>query len=55
MNNIVDLFSDIIIKKNDIKIFSKEILDKNRNKMSQKKVDVKKEYIEKSDEKFIYI
>ena len=55
MNNIVDLFSDIIIKKNDIEIFSKEILDKNRNKMSQKKVDVKKEYIEKSNEKFIYI
>lgn len=62
MNNIVDLFSDIIIKKNDIEIFSrdcdidkKEILDKIKNKMSQKKVDVKKEYIEKSNEKFIYI
>lgn len=54
MNNIVDLFSDIIIKKNDIEIFSKEILDKNRNKMSQKKVDVKKEYIKESKENFMY-
>lgn len=54
MNNIVDLFSDIIIKKNDIEIFSKEILDKNRNKMSQKKVDVKKEYIEKLKENIMY-
>ena len=61
MNNIVDLFSDIIIKKNDIDGFDgdcdndkKEILDKIKNKMSQRKVDSKKEDIEKIKNRIMY-
>lgn len=42
MNNIVDLFSDIKIKKNDITVFSKD------------RDNVKKEDIEKTKEKFMY-
>lgn len=42
MNNIVDLFSDIIIKKNDIEIFSRDC-----------NID-KKEYIKESKENFMY-
>ena len=61
MSNIVDLFSDIIIKKNDINGFNgdcdndkKEVLDKIRNKVSERKVDSKKEDIEKLKNKFMY-
>ena len=61
MSNIVDLFSDIEIKKNDINGFDgdcdvdkKEVLDKIRNKVSQRKVDSKKEDIEKLKNKFMY-
>ena len=61
MKNIVDLFSDIKIKKNDITGFSencdndkKEDLNKIRNKMSQRKIDSKKEDIEKLKDEFMY-
>ena len=61
MDNIVDLFSDIKIKKNDINGFDgmcdndkKETLNKIRNKMSCKKEDSKKEDIEKLKNKFLY-
>ena len=61
MNNIIDLFSDIEIKKNDINGFDgmydndkKEILDKIRNKMSCRKVDSEKEDIKKLKDKFLY-
>jgi len=61
MDNIVDLFSDIKIKKNDITVFNeecdndkKERLNRIRNKMSCRKVDAKKEDVEKLKEKFLY-
>ena len=62
MNNIVDLFDDIIIKKNDIDVFNeildndkkKEILDKIRNKMRRKEESSKKEDIKILKEKFMY-
>lgn len=61
MNNIIDLFSDIEIKKNDINGFDgmcdndkKELLDKIRNKMSCRKVDSKKEDIKNLKDKFLY-
>lgn len=61
MSNIVDLFSDIAIKKNDISGFDgacdndkKELLDKIRNKMRCKKEDSKKEDIKKLKEKLMY-
>jgi hypothetical protein len=61
MDNIVDLFSDIKIKKNDITVFNeecdndkKERLNKIRNKMSCRKADAKKEDVEKLKEKFLY-
>lgn len=47
MNNIVDLFSDITIKKNDINVF-------NKNKMKQRNADSKRDDIIKSKEKFMY-
>lgn len=61
MDNIVDLFSDIMIKKNDINGFDgncdndkKEILNRIRSEKSCRKVDSKKEDIEKIKDKFLY-
>lgn len=61
MDNIVDLFSDIKIKKNDINVFDekcnndkKETLNKIRNKMNCRKVDSKKEDIKNLKEKYLY-
>ena len=61
MNNIVDLFNDIKIKKNDITGFNeyydndkKEILNKIRNKMNCRKEDSEKEDNEKLKDKILY-